>query len=121
MGCSLIRSISNLVVLLAWKKNYEKELARHLKEIKKGVFNDSLQLPSKPRSYAKEYATALKQLEFSSDDIIPLDERNFKQYVLDEWSFDSHFYSPFTTPSSYQATTLSAAALQKISLKNSPD
>ena len=107
--------------LLAWKQNYEKELGRHLKEVKKGEFADVLRLPSKPRSYAKEYDTALKQLEFSSDDVIPLDERNFKQYVLDEWSFDSHFYSPFTTPTSFQATTLSAAALQKISVKNSLD
>jgi len=46
-----------------------------------------------PVSYEKSYATAIRMLTMSVDDVIELGEHEFKQYVEDEWTWQASFTS----------------------------
>ena len=68
---------------------------KNLKIAKTGDMNEFSNLvpsrPNPPVSYEKEYERAIKQLEYSVDSIIELDEMTFNQLVLDEWSWKRDF------------------------------
>ncbi len=44
-----------------------------------------------PRSFETEYEDAIQMLEWSQDDIVELDQSQFKQYVQDEWHWQRAF------------------------------
>jgi len=46
---------------------------------------------TRPQQYLNEYDCALAMFENTLDDEIELNEREFRQYVLDEWSWKESF------------------------------
>lgn len=48
-------------------------------------------IPSKPTSYEADYSNAIRMLELSVEDVIELDENEFKQLVQDEWTWKRSF------------------------------
>lgn len=52
--------------------------------------------PHAPRSYAAEYARAVRMLELSVDENIEIEEDIFNQLVLDEWSWKRDFIAAST-------------------------
>ena len=80
------------LALSSWKENYAKYVSEFYKKVKAGDYNASFAPPVKPTSYAKNYEQVIKQLEYSSDEIINLSSTEFQNYVLDEWTFSFHFY-----------------------------
>jgi len=46
---------------------------------------------SKPENHESDYTEAIAMLEMSTDETIVLDQREFKTYVLDEWSWANDF------------------------------
>lgn len=46
---------------------------------------------TEPQNNSKEYDKVLSKLEMSVDEIIVLDDREYEQYVLDNWSWSSRF------------------------------
>lgn len=44
-----------------------------------------------PKSFAPEYARAIRMLELSVDEVIEVEEDVFNQLVLDEWSWKQNF------------------------------
>lgn len=97
--------------LRVWKDDYQKYVKEFASKVKGGDFKQSFYPPTKPTSYAKEYEQVIAQLDMSSDENIELNRNEFRQYVLDEWSFNPSFYTSFVTASSYQ---LSPSAMNKL-------
>ena len=56
-----------------------------------------------PQDQTRDYDRAIRMLEMSTDDVIELEEHDFAQYVLDDWSWKRQFllsnstYSPTAT------------------------
>jgi hypothetical protein len=48
-------------------------------------------MPQAPVSFEDSYNRAIRMMELSVDDIIELEEGNFNQLVLDEWSWKDQF------------------------------
>lgn len=48
-------------------------------------------MPTSPTSYEESYTRAIRMFEMSVDDIIELEEDDFNQLVLDEWSWKRSF------------------------------
>lgn len=44
-----------------------------------------------PRSFETEYEDAIQMLQWSQDDVVVLDQQQFKQYVQDEWHWQKAF------------------------------
>ena len=44
-----------------------------------------------PKSYEKEYDVCIKLLKFSVENTIELDVHQFRQYVMDEWTWSQTF------------------------------
>lgn len=85
-----------------YKEDYAKYVEEFASKVKQGDFKTVFNPPTKPISYAKKYKDVLSQLDFSSDDVIKLSDREFRNYILDEWDFSSAFYSAFTSVTGYQ-------------------
>lgn len=45
----------------------------------------------KPQSFESEYGDAIQMLEWATDEVIELDQQQFKQYVQDEWHWQRAF------------------------------
>jgi coenzyme F420-reducing hydrogenase alpha subunit len=54
-----------------------------------------------PKSHEKDYNQVVTMLEMSVEDVIELDQNQFSQYVMDEWSWKSGFVA---TSAMYNAT-----------------
>lgn len=77
--------------LVEWEKQYAKALRRELRanvESKTG----SVYL-EKPVSYQNSYDTALRMLDLALEAEFVLTERQFRQYVMDEWDWKDRFVS----------------------------
>lgn len=76
--------------LEVYRKNVIATLNRKLAAVKAGkkVRNVYFEIP---QDNTKEYDRALKMLDMSVDDIIELDQREFQQYVMDEWNWKGDF------------------------------
>lgn len=48
-------------------------------------------LPSAPESHQKDYEKAIKILDFECKNTIVLSEKDYKQYLLDEWEWTRSF------------------------------
>lgn len=85
-----------------WSKRCKSALKHRLKWFDKKKFRlekfdlDFGELP-KPISYTSQYDQAIQQVEWEVETEITLTEADFKQFVLDEWGWSSH----------YAATTMS--------------
>ena len=44
-----------------------------------------------PEDHTNDYASIVKMLEMSVDDVIELDEESFQQFVMDDWYWKSSF------------------------------
>jgi len=44
-----------------------------------------------PQDQTRDYDRAIRMLEMSQDDVIELEEHDFAQYVLDDWSWKRQF------------------------------
>lgn len=56
---------------------------------------------TEPQDQTRDYDRAIRMMEMSQDDIIELDESDFAQYVLDDWSWKRQF---LFSNSAYSAT-----------------
>lgn len=76
------------------RKKYEKavtkELEKRLAAAKEGKIDLTFNFPP-PISYEKSYDTALDMLKWHLEDDIELDQREFQQYVQDEWGWKAGF------------------------------
>ena len=64
---------------------------------------------TEPVDMTSEYDEVIQMLELTSDDSITLDQRQFKNYVLDEWNWKGQFI----TANSTYANNISRADLEK--------
>ena len=62
----------------------------------------SMEKLPKPRTYAKEYETAIAMLEWTVDDVIELDSSQFQNFVLDDWSWKKQFSDSNTLYSNFR-------------------
>lgn len=65
---------------------------------------------TEPVDQTETYDKVIRMLELSTDDEITLDEREFGQYILDEWSWKGQF---ITSNALYAAESISEAELSK--------
>ncbi len=56
-------------------------------------FNPTGVLLPMPENHAEDYARALRKLDLSVDDVIQLDENEYRQYIEDEWQWQRVFKS----------------------------
>ena len=80
--------------MVEYRKAAATELTAMLKQAKSKTekITRAIKAPE-PVSYEKSYATAIRMLNMSVDDIIELDEQEFKQYVEDAWTWQASFTS----------------------------
>lgn len=63
-------------------------------------YNDLIKLP-RPRSHVSEYDETLEMLAWEQGENIILERREFKEYVLDDWSWKSEFAVTSSTLAAY--------------------
>ena len=83
-----------------YKRLVVRELERKISDVERGIqINHYIQLEI-PEDHTKDYDRVLKMLDMSQDASIELGERDFDQYVMDNWGWSeefntsSKFYSP---------------------------
>ena len=88
-----IHSVEHAELMVEYKKAITKEIAKQHKRAQKGLLPilSKLNKIEKPNSYAEYYTEAIAMLEMSVDDELVLTAHQFKQYVLDEWSWTNSF------------------------------
>lgn len=82
-------------VLVVAKNNLK---AAKTGEVEKFKFES---FPAKPVSHENEYNRAIRMLELSVDEEITLQEHEFQQLVLDEWTWKHQFATANATYKSY--------------------
>ncbi len=79
----------------AYKLAVVEFLQKALKSAKNGDFEslraDYQHFPSKPTNHVEDYDTLIKKLEMSLDEEFTLSDDEFRQFVLDNWSWKRHF------------------------------
>ena len=60
------------------------------KIVENGIVDLNLNLTA-PVNYSKEYDTAISMLEWERSAEVRLNQQNFKQFVLDDWSWKNTF------------------------------
>lgn len=84
-----------------YRKQAIEELDKMLAEARSGKqIRRSLHLVE-PQDQTRDYDRAIKMLEMSQDEIVELEEHDFAQYVLDDWSWKRQF---LLSNSNYSAT-----------------
>lgn len=75
------------------------------------VINTVIQL-SRPKDYTHEYDILIGMLKMSSDEFVEIDDVQYRNYVMDEWSWTKDWVSSNSTycSSSSSMSTLSAKA-----------
>lgn len=79
----------------AYRKTVIETLDRTLAEVKEGrpfVVNHIIQLQM-PTEHTREYDTIIRMLEMSVNDELIVSQKQFKQYVLDDWDWKGQFES----------------------------
>lgn len=85
--------------LEGYRKAVIKELEKMLEEAKKGLRIRREVMMVEPIDQTREYDRIMQMIEMSTDAIIELDERDFSQYVMDDWSWKANFLestNPYT-------------------------
>ena len=87
-------------IFLSAVEGYRKRAIEILEEniaiIKKGKLERLYVTLPVPEDHTKDYDRAIKMLEMSVDLEIELSEKDFKQYVLDDWSWQQDFLASNT-------------------------
>lgn len=58
-----------------------------------------------PQDQTRDYDRAIRMMEMSQDEVVELEEHDFAQYVLDDWSWKRQF---LLSNSNYSATAARA-------------
>lgn len=78
------------ITLLTERITQVRENNPSLNSFKENVELGYINLPM-PKSYISDYDTAIQMLEWTQEEEITLDRREFEQYVLDNWGWKSDF------------------------------
>lgn len=76
-------------------------LEEHLDRVRRGTRERVVVSIPFPEDHTDDYDVVIAQLEMSVDDEIEVFEQEFRQYVMDQWSWSRSFYA---TNSVYSAT-----------------
>jgi hypothetical protein len=83
-----------------WRSQYIALLAERMEQVRQNnpsvnSFKDIYDLgyisQPMPKSYIADYDTAIQMLEWTQEEDITLDRREFEQYVLDNWGWKNDF------------------------------
>lgn len=66
-----------------------------------------------PQDHRREYDRVLRMLELSADEVVELQQQEFVQYVLDEWSWKQAFAITNSTYKSASFASGSAGSLRQ--------
>lgn len=72
-------------------EKYMKQLQENLDSFEKDWQTKPLVSVEKPSNHLDDYDTAISMLEFSLDDVVELDRKEFQSYVMDKWSWKADF------------------------------
>jgi hypothetical protein len=90
-------------------KKTQEVLQEKLNEAKEGKFvHLSFNLPE-PQNHSKEYEQTISMIEWDTRSELTLDQREFKSYILDEWSWDR---SSLTTNALYSFSAASGCSMK---------
>src|SRR5258708_7168929 len=78
----------------AWHKSVQEKLAKMVEQAKRGPEHVELMvgLP-RPEDHTKDYDRVIRMITMSKDDEFELSERDFAQFVMDEWGWQAAFLS----------------------------
>lgn len=78
------------------RKNYvelaRKQIEARLKLLEEGKIVNLYFDLDPPLDYSETYKTVIEMLEWSEDELIKLSSQDFRNMVMDEWSWASSFY-----------------------------
>lgn len=75
----------------SYREEAEKALRKRAIEVRDGkTMSTRFDLPE-PRTYSAEYDRAIAMVEWSTEEVLDLDEGDFRAFVLDEWDWKNAF------------------------------
>lgn len=80
-------------------------LSQHVKDVKAGKVKMIQVFLPEPEDHTKDYDRVIRMVEMSLEDELELDQSEFRQYVMDDWSWKNQF---LTSNSTYSGTALAA-------------
>lgn len=90
-----------LEAIVGYREEAVRILEQHIDRIKNGdLVRVHVSMPE-PTDHTRDYDRVCAMIELTEDDIIELEEHEFGQYVLDDWSWKQQF---LTANSSYSET-----------------
>lgn len=84
-----------------YRKTVITEFERRLEDAKAGRKIDIRFSLPQPQDQTKDYDRAIGMLEMTIEDVIQLQEHEYQQYVMDDWSWKQNF---LTSNSTYSGT-----------------
>lgn len=79
--------------LVGYQAESEAELQQHLDLLRAGKHRDIRIQKIVPRDHTNDYNRAIAMIEMAMGDTITLSERDFAQYVMDDWGWQGEFLS----------------------------
>ena len=77
--------------LKGYRRRLIEELERRLEDVKKGRhIEQSIRLPE-PQDHTDDYKRVILMAEYDLSDTVELSEREFSQYVMDQWDWTDAF------------------------------
>jgi len=96
-------------------EGYQNAVIKHLqdmlKKAKQGLKLDLRIHLVQPQDQTKDYDRVIKALEMSTKEEIEMDEREFAQYVMDDWDWSNQFW---TNNSIYSAFAMEESKKRKL-------
>jgi len=83
--------------LVGYKKLMLEEMERRVEELRQGRMVSRTIGFEEPCDYTKEYDRVIEMLEMSVDDEITITGTEFRQFVMDDWSWKEHFLANVTS------------------------
>lgn len=103
--------------LIGFKIKYQKVISDMLEKSHKNKFIMRIALEA-PFSHEQDYEKAIQMINLSVRNEIELTQKDFENYVLDNWSWSSHFFS---NSSNYIECSSSTSSLSSSSLSSTDD
>lgn len=97
--------------LIGYQAAVIEHLEKQLERARQGVRVETRVALYQPVDQTKDYDRVIRALEMSTEDEIDLSEREFAQYVMDDWSWSDQFWA---SNSVYSATARSVATDKKL-------
>jgi hypothetical protein len=76
---------------MAYRVELLAKLSSMLEDAEAGKDVDAYHGIQKPTSHVNSYETAIRMVEMCVDETIELDQREFGQYIMDEWDWKGDF------------------------------